>query len=187
MRADIHHGPEQRLHKQAGYISARPTSPSPKPLATHRRSIHWGQKPTSRQSMRMSALGSKADILSSSRQDRPAESDRRARARAPRRPSHRGARRTPGGWGSGQNKRVNPMPQWLREARRCGARTRNGTPCKGMAMPNGRCRMHGGGSPGAPKGNRNAWKHGYYSEESTLMRRAIRALLSSAREAVELR
>jgi hypothetical protein len=28
MRADIHHGPEPKLHKQAGYISARPTSPS---------------------------------------------------------------------------------------------------------------------------------------------------------------
>ncbi|WP_370516024.1 hypothetical protein [Novosphingobium sp. Gsoil 351] len=23
-----------------------------------------------------------------------------------------------------------------------------------------RCRMHGGTNPGAPKGNRNAWKHG---------------------------
>ena len=27
-------------------------------------------------------------------------------------------------------------------------------------MPNGRCRIHGGKNPGAPKGNRNAWKHG---------------------------
>lgn len=31
-------------------------------------------------------------------------------------------------------------------------------------MPNGRCHMHGGKSPGAPKGNRNAWKHGRYSK-----------------------
>ncbi|WP_448583006.1 HGGxSTG domain-containing protein [Thermaurantiacus sp.] len=23
-----------------------------------------------------------------------------------------------------------------------------------------RCRMHGGTNPGAPRGNRNAWKHG---------------------------
>ncbi len=30
------------------------------------------------------------------------------------------------------------------------------------AMPNGRCRMHGGRSPGAPKGNKNALKHGRY-------------------------
>jgi hypothetical protein len=28
-------------------------------------------------------------------------------------------------------------------------------------MPNGRCRMHGGMSPGAPKGNKNAFKHGF--------------------------
>ena len=29
-------------------------------------------------------------------------------------------------------------------------------------MPNGRCRLHGGGSPGAPKGNKNAFRHGRY-------------------------
>jgi hypothetical protein len=39
---------------------------------------------------------------------------------------------------------------------RCGARTRSGNPCQSPAMPNGRCRLHGGLSPGAPKGNRNA-------------------------------
>lgn len=37
----------------------------------------------------------------------------------------------------------------------CGAKTRAGTPCKNKAMPNGRCRMHGGKSPGV-KGNKNA-------------------------------
>jgi hypothetical protein len=31
-------------------------------------------------------------------------------------------------------------------ARRCGARRRDRMACKGPAMPNGRCRMHGGGS-----------------------------------------
>jgi hypothetical protein len=30
--------------------------------------------------------------------------------------------------------------------RRCGAKTRSGALCKGMAMTNGRCRMHGGSS-----------------------------------------
>lgn len=30
----------------------------------------------------------------------------------------------------------------------CGAKTRNGTPCKGKPMANGRCRMHGGTSLG---------------------------------------
>lgn len=38
---------------------------------------------------------------------------------------------------------------------KCGAKTRNGTPCKNYAMANGRCRMHGGKSTGAPKGNKN--------------------------------
>ena len=33
---------------------------------------------------------------------------------------------------------------------RCGARTRRGSPCRSLAMPNGRCRLHGGLSPGAP-------------------------------------
>jgi hypothetical protein len=33
-------------------------------------------------------------------------------------------------------------------APRCGARTRAGTPCRSPAMPNGRCRMHGGRSTG---------------------------------------
>jgi hypothetical protein len=39
------------------------------------------------------------------------------------------------------------------------------------AMPNGRCRLHGGRSPGAPKGNRNAFKHGRYSAERIEARR----------------
>jgi hypothetical protein len=33
-------------------------------------------------------------------------------------------------------------------APRCGARTRRGCPCRGPAMTNGRCRMHGGASTG---------------------------------------
>ena len=44
----------------------------------------------------------------------------------------------------------------------CGAKTRAGTPCATPAMPNGRCRMHGGKSTGAPLGNDNAVKHGIY-------------------------
>ncbi|WP_366918387.1 HGGxSTG domain-containing protein [Hyphomonas sp.] len=45
----------------------------------------------------------------------------------------------------------------------CGATTRTGERCIGRPMKNGRCRMHGGKSPGAPRGNKNAWKHGKYS------------------------
>jgi hypothetical protein len=42
--------------------------------------------------------------------------------------------------------------------RRCGARTRQGSRCQSPAMPNGRCRRHGGKSRCAPKGNTNAFK-----------------------------
>jgi hypothetical protein len=62
-------------------------------------------------------------------------------------------------------------------SRRCGARTRRGSRCQSPAMLNGRCRMHGGMSPGAPKGNRNAFKHGLYSAEAMTSRRQIAALL----------
>jgi glucans biosynthesis protein len=44
-------------------------------------------------------------------------------------------------------------------------------------MPNGRCRMHGGKSTGAPKGNRNAWKHGLRSAEHRQTRALVRALV----------
>lgn len=44
----------------------------------------------------------------------------------------------------------------------CGAKTRGGGTCQKAPMPNGRCRMHGG-LAGAPKGNKNALKHGIYS------------------------
>lgn len=47
---------------------------------------------------------------------------------------------------------------------KCGAKTRSGQPCKANAMPNGRCRKHGGKSTGAPSGNQNARKHGIYSD-----------------------
>lgn len=45
----------------------------------------------------------------------------------------------------------------------CAAKTRVGGRCQSSPMKNGRCRMHGGNSPGAPRGNKNAWKHGKYS------------------------
>ena len=60
---------------------------------------------------------------------------------------------------------------------RCGARTRAGSPCRSPAMTNGRCRLHGGLSPGAPKGNRNALKHGRYTAEALARRREVAALI----------
>jgi len=67
----------------------------------------------------------------------------------------------------------------------CRARTRAGTPCQSPAMRNGRCRMHGGKAPGAPKGNRHAFKHGRYSSEAIAERRAFAALLREMRDLVE--
>ena len=76
---------------------------------------------------------------------------------------------------------INPMqrPDFL--SPRCGAKTRRGTPCRAPAMPNGRCRMHGGSSPGAPLGNRNAWKHGRYSREAIERRREVAELIREMR------
>src|SRR5690625_5026404 len=50
----------------------------------------------------------------------------------------------------------------------CGAKTRAGHPCKNRPMKNGRCRMHGGKSTGAPpekmKKNGNARTHGLFAK-----------------------
>jgi hypothetical protein len=51
-------------------------------------------------------------------------------------------------------------------------------------MPNGRCRIHGGSSLGAPKGNKNAFKHGLHSAEAIAHRRRVGALLQAARKLV---
>jgi uncharacterized protein YjcR len=40
-------------------------------------------------------------------------------------------------------------------------------------MTSGRCRMHGGMSPGAPKGNKNALKHGRYTAVAIAWRREV--------------
>ena len=57
-----------------------------------------------------------------------------------------------------------------------------GAECQSPAMKNGRCRMHGGTSPGAPKGNKNALKHGRYTAEAIARRREIAELIRTARK-----
>jgi hypothetical protein len=52
-------------------------------------------------------------------------------------------------------------------------------------MKNRRCRMHGGASPGAPKGHKNALKHGRYTAEAIAARREVAALLHALRRLVE--
>jgi hypothetical protein len=71
-----------------------------------------------------------------------------------------------------------PLP--LREAPRCGARTRQGKPCQSpIVKGKRRCRMHGGAhGSGAPLGERNGnYRHGFCTANAIAERRAIRALV----------
>jgi hypothetical protein len=75
-----------------------------------------------------------------------------------------------------------PLP--LRRARRCGARTRNGSPCRSPAVrEKRRCRMHGGAKgSGAPPGKRNGnYKHGQFTREALQERKTVTALLKALR------
>jgi hypothetical protein len=84
------------------------------------------------------------------------------------------------------NPQGNPM-----NAPRCGARTRQGTPCRAPAMANGRCRMHGGKSTGPrtaaglARSRRARYQHGYYSTEAKAQRRAVLAMMRQCRALVE--
>ena len=72
----------------------------------------------------------------------------------------------------------------LRQAPRCLARTRAGTPCqKAAATGKKRCRMHGGAKgSGAPRGERNgSYRHGLFTREAIAERRALRALIKGLR------
>jgi len=61
----------------------------------------------------------------------------------------------------------------------CGAHARTtGEACKGPAMPNGRCRMHGG------KAGRKR-THGRYTKAAIAGRRDVRAILRTLRDLLE--
>ena len=67
-----------------------------------------------------------------------------------------------------------PYPMHL--SPRCGAKTRSGSPCRSPAMPNGRCRMHGGSSPEAPEGKANGnYRHGQFTCDAIAERRQLSA------------
>jgi len=62
-------------------------------------------------------------------------------------------------------------------APRCGAKTRQNTSCRQPAIRGKRrCRKHGGRSPGAPRGNQYALKHGRYTAHAIAARREARQL-----------
>ena len=73
-------------------------------------------------------------------------------------------------------------------APRCGACSkRTGKACQGAAMPNGRCKLHGGKSTGprTPEGlersRRANWKHGHFSREAKAERSRVRAAILALR------
>jgi uncharacterized protein YjcR len=61
----------------------------------------------------------------------------------------------------------------------CGAKTRAGAPCKSPPVRGkNRCRMHGGAKgSGAPIGNKNALKHGFYTKDSLVLMKMAKKLL----------
>lgn len=63
---------------------------------------------------------------------------------------------------------------------KCGAKCRSGEPCKNPAMKNGRCRMHGGKSTGAPI------KHGQRTKAAIAQRKADQALIGALRKIEEV-
>ncbi len=71
----------------------------------------------------------------------------------------------------------------MHQASRCHAKSkRSGLQCRAPAVRGSKvCRMHGAAG-GAPKGNRNALKHGASSAEILALRREIQALARLARE-----
>jgi hypothetical protein len=67
----------------------------------------------------------------------------------------------------------------LQRATRCGAKTRAGGACQCPALRGRkRCRLHGGLSPGAPRGRKNGnFKSGDWTAEAIEERRWVRSLV----------
>ncbi len=91
--------------------------------------------------------------------------------------------------GGGENLTSNLMDQGrvisqltnIRAAPRCGAKTRAGGPCQCPAIRDRkRCRLHGGRSPGAPKGYGNGnYKDGTFTAEAIEERQWLRSIVGT--------
>lgn len=75
----------------------------------------------------------------------------------------------------------------MQSSPRCGATTRSGTPCQAPAVSGKkRCRMHGGADgSGAPKGNLNALKTGFYTRAAIAERKAVQDIIRQSRKLIE--
>ena len=91
------------------------------------------------------------------------------------------------------NNPVKCLPDWrttlplAHACPRCGARTWRGTSCQAPAIRGRRrCRLHGGLSPGAPRGERHGmFRHGLRTIEAIEARRALRALMRQLRQEID--
>ncbi|RSU54081.1 hypothetical protein BRX43_03185 [Sphingomonas sp. S-NIH.Pt15_0812] len=74
----------------------------------------------------------------------------------------------------------NNEPKQFAAAPRCQARTRSGKSCRSAAVHGKRvCRMHGGMSPGAPKGEAHGrWRNGAWTLEARQLRADAKRLLA---------
>lgn len=86
---------------------------------------------------------------------------------------------------------MHPAQDPLTSSPRCGARTRAGGACQSPAMPNGRCRMHGGASTGprTPEGLKRMrdakTQHGRYTRQHLELMELIRALDAATKRTLE--
>jgi hypothetical protein len=70
----------------------------------------------------------------------------------------------------------------MQASQRCDAKTRAGSTCRAPAVRSRmRCRMHGGATgSGAPFGNGNALKHGFFTNEAVHERKFVRTVLQES-------
>jgi glucans biosynthesis protein len=73
---------------------------------------------------------------------------------------------------------LSPLSQ-VSQVSRCGAKTRAGSPCRRPPVQGRkRCRLHGGLSPGAPRGSRNGnYTDGGWTAEAIEERKWLRSLV----------
>jgi hypothetical protein len=79
------------------------------------------------------------------------------------------------------NESIETRPRNLNQAPHCGAKTRAGGSCRRPALHGRRrCRLHGGLSPGAPRGSKNGnYKTGDWTAEAIEERKWLRFLVRS--------
>lgn len=79
----------------------------------------------------------------------------------------------------------------INNAKKCGAKTRSGKPCKAPAMKNGRCKMHGGKSTGVKtkegiaKIKKANLKSGFYTKEAIKERKLLSDIWREERRFLE--